>query len=193
MSVIEPFHLLVDITSGRLEPATTIVTRRLSDMRGMYADAVAEAGLIEDGDPVVYRVFQYDVPEETGQLLVCTTLLESGKVGGEYFMTKGHFHRVRDRAEVYYGLRGEGQIVLMTEDERCSSVEIRPGAVVYVPPFYAHRTVNTGAGELVFLAVYPGDAGHDYESIERSGFSARVLESNGSPTLVAQEPSEGRR
>lgn len=193
MSAIQPLNLVVDIASGRLEPATTVVTRRLSDMRGMYADAAAEAALIERDDSVVYEVFQYDVPEETGQLFVCTTVLEPGRVGDEYFMTKGHYHRVRDRAEVYYGLRGEGQVVLMTEDGRCSSVELRPGVVAYVPPCYAHRTVNTGSGELVFLAVYPGDAGHDYESIERSGFSARVLEYNGSPTLVEQEPSEGSR
>ncbi len=184
MTVIEPFDLRVDVVSGELEPATSAVTRRLSDMHGMYADEAAEAALAE-ADPLVYRVFQYDVPEETGQLLVCTTVLEPGKVGDEYFMTKGHFHLVRDRAEVYYGLRGTGWILMMTEDGRCSHIELRPGTVAYVPPFYAHRTVNTGSEQMVFLAVYPGDSGHDYDVIERRGFSARVLD-RGGPELVEQ-------
>lgn len=185
---MEPVRLWVDVASGRLDPATTFLRRRLSDMRGMYADAAAEAALISARDPVVYTVFQYDVPEETGQLLLCTTRIEPGMVGAEYFMTKGHYHRVRNRAEVYYGLRGEGRILMMVEDGPCSSVEIGPGTAVYVPPFYAHRTVNTGSGELVFLAVYPGDAGHDYEAIERSGFRARVFHRDGTSVVVAHEP-----
>ena len=193
MSAIPPLQMSVDAVSGRLDPATSFVTRRLSDMRGMFADADAEAALIDGEDPVVYRVFQYDVPEETGQLLVCTTVIEPGRVGDEYFMTKGHYHLVRDRAEVYYGLRGEGQIVMMSEDGQCSSIEIRPGLVAYVPPFYAHRTVNTGSAELVFLAVYPGDAGHDYATIEQTGFPLRILRRQGSPALVAPEASGERR
>jgi glucose-6-phosphate isomerase len=50
-----------------------------------------------------------------------------------------------------------------------------PGTVAYVPPNWAHRTVNTGEEPFVFFAVYPGQAGHDYGTIEKTGFPQRVL------------------
>ena len=99
----DPFRLLVD-ADGVLKPATSQVHRKLSDMAGMYADADAEQAAIADGDPLVYEVHQYDVPNVVGELIPCTTILYPGKVGDEFFMTKGHFHEVRDRAEIYYGL-----------------------------------------------------------------------------------------
>jgi len=38
--------------------------------------------------------------------------------------------------------------------------------------------------DLVFLAVYLGDAGHDYASIERDGFTARVFATGEGPEVV---------
>jgi oxalate decarboxylase/phosphoglucose isomerase-like protein (cupin superfamily) len=35
--------------------------------------------------------------------------------------------------------------------------------------------VNVGSEPFVFLAVFFGNAGHDYASIERDGFAVRVL------------------
>jgi glucose-6-phosphate isomerase len=35
--------------------------------------------------------------------------------------------------------------------------------------------VNTSEEPLVFFAVYPGQAGHDYGTIEKTGFPQRVL------------------
>ena len=51
---------------------------------------------------------------------------------------------------------------------------LSPAVAVYVPPRLAHPTVNTGSEPLVFLASYFAGAGHDYVSVERSGFSRRV-------------------
>jgi glucose-6-phosphate isomerase, archaeal len=180
-----PFRAVVE-ADGRLEPATSGVQRRLSDMRGFYADAAAEEALAGD-DPVVYEVFQYDVPEAIGELFTCTTVLHPGRVGDEYFMTKGHYHEVRDRAEVYYGLSGHGRLLLQTESGEFESTEMEPGTVAYVPPGWGHRTVNTGDEDFVFLAVYPGDAGHDYGAIETTGFARRLVDRDGTPTLVANE------
>lgn len=182
MELSEPLGLVVE-ADGRLKPATSTVVRHLSDMGGMYVDAEAEAAMIDAGDPLVYEVFQWDVPPVIGELFVCTTVLQPGKVGSEYFMTKGHFHEQRDRAEVYYGLSGHGQ-VLMFEGDRVEAVPIGDGMVAYVPPFWAHRTANTGIEPLVFLAVYPGDAGHDYGSIERTGFPEILLDTDRVPALI---------
>jgi glucose-6-phosphate isomerase len=109
-----PFALAVDLQRGGLEPCNNITERHLSDMRGMYIDEVAAEEAIAQGDPLLYEVNQYDVPFETGQLLVVTTVIRPGRVGDEYYMTKGHFHEQIDRAEVYVGLQGQGCLLLET-------------------------------------------------------------------------------
>jgi glucose-6-phosphate isomerase len=58
------------------------------------------------------------------------------------------------------------------------------GTIAYVPPHWAHRTVNTGVDSFVFLAVWPGHSGHDYATIEESGFSKLVVERDGRPVLI---------
>lgn len=181
--VIDPFTLALDFTSGKLEPATSHIKRNLSSMQGMYADTAAEQTLLAREDPLLYEVLQYDVPEENGQLISCTTILYPGHVGNEYYMTKGHYHEKADTGEIYLGLRGHGKLLLQVDD-RFSALDIHPGTVAYVPPYWAHRTVNIGSEPFVFFAVYPADAGHNYGAIEREGFQQLVLAQNGEPVLV---------
>jgi glucose-6-phosphate isomerase len=182
-ALLDPFALALDFRSGALEPYTTRIERRASDMRGAFADAAVLERLVEGGDPLVYEVLQYDVPEEVGQLICCTTVIHPGTAGDEYFMTKGHYHSVRDTGEVYVGLSGSGYLLLMTEEGESAATPMEHGTVAYVPPRWAHRTVNTGDEPFVFFAVYPGQAGHDYGSIEETGFTQRVLRSPEGPVL----------
>jgi glucose-6-phosphate isomerase len=189
-SPVEPFALTLALDSGRLEPHTSRIERRASAMEGAYADAAALRELVEDGDPVVYEVEQRDVPPEVGHLVCCTTVVNAGTVGDEYFMTKGHYHAVRETAEIYLGLAGEGRLLLQTEIGETSVLRMERGTVAYVPPGWAHRTVNVGRDPLVFFAVYPGQAGHDYDAIEASGFARRVFETASGPAVVpAEEPA----
>ena len=39
-----------------------------------------------------------------------------GKVGDEYFMTKGHFHTILETCEVYYTLSGQGAMLMETPE-----------------------------------------------------------------------------
>ncbi|NIM45751.1 MAG: glucose-6-phosphate isomerase, partial [Nitrososphaeria archaeon] len=48
----------------------------------------------------------------------------------------------------------------------------------------AHRSVNTGNSKLVFLAIYPSEAGHDYEAVRTKGFAKLVVQNDGKPTIV---------
>ena len=178
-AVLEPFTTLLDMDLGTLDPEREVVERRLADMRGMYLEEP------EDGDALVYRVYAIPVPATGSNLLCSTTGLEPGSVGREYYMTKGHFHRIRDRAEVYVGLAGEGRLVMATEDGRHAVEPIRRGTVGYVPGGWAHRSVNTGQHPLVFFAAYVGDAGHDYGTIEREGFPVRVVAGDRGPEIAA--------
>jgi glucose-6-phosphate isomerase len=182
-AVMDPFSLALDWRTGSLEPATSAIRRHLSDMRGMYADAAAEHALIASGDPLIYEVLLHDVPAVAGQLLAGTTVLYPGRVGDEYYMTKGHYHAKLDTAEVYLGLQGHGRLLLQA-DGALKELEMRPGSLAYIPPSWAHRTVNTGDEPLIFLAVCPADAGHDYASIERDGFAGRVVAPAEGPVVV---------
>jgi len=169
-----PFGVRLDFGSGALTPNRGAFGRRLSEMAGAYADQQAVRALLSAGeDPVIYLGYDADVPHAADHLPFRTTIINPGTIGAEFYMTKGHHHG-RDTAEVYVGMSGTGLMVMETRDGQLATEPLVPSATVYVPPGWAHRTVNTGAVPLVFLATYPGDAGHDYESIERSGFSRRV-------------------
>ena len=80
-------------------------------------------------------------------------------------------------------------MLMQTRDGDFAESILEPSAPVYVPPGWAHRTVNTGNVPLIFFAVYAGDAGHDYESVERSGFSRRVHRRPGGPELRRVRPT----
>lgn len=177
--LMEPFTSIVDLRAGTIDPERDVVERRLSDMRGMYAEAP------QDGeDRLVYRVFGIPVPATNANVLSSTTVLEPGLVGREYFMTKGHFHEIRDRAEVYFSLRGEGRLVMASEEGEVRVEPMAPGTVNYVPGGWAHRSVNVGDSPLVFYAAYVGDAGHDYGTIETRGFPVRVVAGPKGPEIV---------
>ncbi|HLT57189.1 MAG TPA: glucose-6-phosphate isomerase family protein [Limnochordales bacterium] len=181
--LMQPWSAHIDLADGLLWQPRRIITRHLSDMQGLYADATAtEAGLAEN--PLIYRVDEIEVPQEVGQLLYSITVIYPGKVGDEYYMTKGHYHERGECAEVYFGLRGRGYLLMQTRDGQVAHLEMRRGTVAYVPPYWAHRTVNVGPEPFVFYAVYPAQAGHDYHSIEETGFRVRVVERDGQPVIV---------
>lgn len=102
-------------------------------------------------------------------------------------MTRGHFHFRRNRGEYYLTLAGMGALVLRDEARRTWCEFMKPGSLHYIPAHTAHRAANTGTSVLSFLACWPSDAGHDYESVARHGFGARMRCVNGALALV-EEP-----
>lgn len=177
MAGMAPFTTLLDLTRGRLDPERRATTRTLSDLTGFFRAEPPAA------DEVVYRVFGIPAPETNSDLLCSTTVLEPGHVDGEYYMTKGHFHVQRDRAEIYMTLSGDGRLVMATEDGRYAVEPMRRGTVNYIPGGWAHRSVNVGNEPLVFFATYIGDAGHDYATIERRGFPIVIRRGENGPRI----------
>jgi glucose-6-phosphate isomerase, archaeal len=159
-------------------------SRYLSDMRGYYADRASYEAMLAERDILLYEVYEIPRPEQEGELLHGLSILHPGKVGDEYFMTKGHFHQVLDTAEVYYCLQGKGMMVMETPEGEWAAEELEPGRVLYVPPRWAHRSVNTASQDLITFYVYPAYAGHDYGTIETRGFHAQVIERDGAPLLI---------
>jgi glucose-6-phosphate isomerase len=180
-----PFTFGVNVAEATLDQYDNHITRRLSSMKGQYFDQEMFQAMLTQEDTLLYEVYETKRPEIAGELLNGLSIVHPGRVGDEYFMTKGHFHTVLDTAEVYYCLKGQGCMVMETPEGEWSVEELRPGRVLYVPPRWAHRSVNTGQAEdLVTFFVYPGDAGHDYGAIEQQGFRKLVVEQNGKPTII---------
>jgi glucose-6-phosphate isomerase len=171
-----PFTFSISTSDESLSEYDNHIVRRLSAMERQYLDTQAFQALLSD-DPVLYEVYEIKRPELGGELMNGLTIIHPGKVGEEYFMTKGHFHTVLDTAEVYYCLKGDGVMVMETPEGEWSVEELRPGRVLYVPPRWAHRSVNTSPREdLVMFFIYPANAGHDYGTIEQQGFRKLILE-----------------
>jgi len=182
---IEPFGVQFDLAAGIMENPTAQIDRRASDMRGYYADEAALERLIAaQGDPVHYETFESPVPEQAGHLRYCISKLYPGVVGDEYFMTKGHYHTVLKTGEIYLCLRGTGLMMMKTAEGDCRWEAFAPGRMVYVPPCWAHRSINTGDEPLISFCVYPGDAGHNYGDIQTEGFPQRVFQRDGRVLIV---------
>jgi len=180
-----PFSLMqqYDPVAGSLSGGKEVV-RRLSDLKGVFQDAEAFRKALEGGDPVVYRVVAVEPADGDGDLHYGLGTLNPGKVGSEFFLTKGHLHQTREAAEVYIGLSGEGAMLL--EDESSGESRLEPlgaGKVVYVPGNTAHRTMNTGSVPLTYFGVYPANAGHDYGVIAERNFRKVLVEEKGQAVL----------
>jgi glucose-6-phosphate isomerase len=178
MKYIEPFNTYFDMESFKLVPEGERIVRRLSDMADMYQDQEAVQEKLKE-DPVIYEFTTVEVPEDAGNLLHCISIVYPGKIGNEYYMTKGHFHEEIDTAEIYFTVKGQGQLVMETPDGDTSVIEMKEGMISYIPPYWAHRTVNTGDEPFVFFGVYRADAGHNYGTIEEKGMAKLVMERNG--------------
>ncbi|HWI60186.1 MAG TPA: glucose-6-phosphate isomerase family protein [Bacillota bacterium] len=174
----------LDLTQGVIDGAP--VTRRyLSDLIGTFADEAAYQEALRQGNPLLYAVSSIEPAQGEGQLHYGLGVLMPGKVGREYYMTKGHFHAWRPAAEVYVGLRGRGLMLLEEEATGQSRLlPLEPNGIVYVPGYTAHRTINTGEEPLVYLGIYPAAAGHDYGSIAARNFRHVVVERNGQPVML---------
>ncbi len=172
-----PFVFSLPLPSGIPSRFDHHIKRTLSSLRGQFLDQPAYEAMLAKEDTLVYEVYEIKRPEVAGELLMGVSFIHPGKVGREFFMTKGHFHTLRDTAEIYYCLKGEGFMVMETPEGETSVEPFAPGQVLYVPPCWAHRSICTSRQEdLVFFFAYPANAGHDYGTIEQQGFHKLVLE-----------------
>ena len=159
-------------------------TRAMKEVASIFRDQIAARAIAPETS--VYAVQSWlPVAEGTqGALFFGVSTIMPGKVGNEYFMTKGHFHLKSDRAEFYWGVAGKGMLILMDQNNNTWGEEVSPGSLHYIGGNTAHRLANTGDCELIVGACWPADAGHDYETIAQNCFTARLLEIDGSPKFV---------
>ena len=180
-----PAPVFLDISTGMLLGDEIITAeKKLGDLTNVFKEESLRASM--DQNLPVYKVQAWmPVAEGTpGGLFFGNSTVYPGKVGQEYFMTRGHFHALSDTAEYYWCIKGSGVLIFMDEGRNVWTEEMKTGSLHYIPGRTAHRVANTGAMELVFNACWPSDAGHDYHTINCSGFSVRLLDDKGVPTLI---------
>ena len=168
----------VDVREGRLVGSRGCYRKKLADLAGLYDDAAAfDEALRERGDAPVYEVTDFRPSSNAGDLIFGVTRMAPGKIGREYFFTRGHIHAIANRPEVYYGESGQGVMLLESPQGQTRAIPIGPRTICYVPPYWIHRSVNVGTSDLVMTFVYPADSGQDYAIIERSaGMKSRIVD-----------------
>jgi glucose-6-phosphate isomerase, archaeal len=174
----EPRSFDVNLDAGLMTGTDSRYQKFLADLKGLYADSAAfEALAATRGNEVVYEVTDHRPSGDPGDLITGVTRMSPGKVGEEYFMTRGHIHAKIDRPELYFGLKGYGLMLMESPDGETRTVEIRANTACYVPPRWIHRSVNLGQEDFVMLFCYPADSGQDYGIIERSnGMRLRIVD-----------------
>lgn len=182
-----PEGVKIDGQSGEVSPETGRYQKRLSELRGIYQDAAAfDREVSTRGDPVVYEVIDYRKKES--DLSFGTTIMAPGQIAGEYFMTRGHYHERKECGEAYYTQSGEGLLLLESRSGEIRTVEMKPGVCAFIPPDWAHRSINTGTEKLVFVWFCATDAGHDYGEILTRGMRKIVIERDGG-RVIADNPN----
>jgi glucose-6-phosphate isomerase len=179
---MDPVIAFVNWADGAFEvPGRRSSEKKLGQLKGIFRDQLAW----EKADPetIVYRVRWWEPvkPGTEGGLFWGVTEIEPGRVADEYYMTHGHRHQVRNRAEFYGTVFGKGMLVLR-DSSGVRAEEMVPGSLHYIHENVAHRVVNTGDAPLRFVACWPSDAGHDYDLGD--GLGARILERGGIAVLI---------
>jgi glucose-6-phosphate isomerase, archaeal len=179
-----PMRLQLDLATGELAPFADTYERHLSQLAGLFSDQQALQQILQEGDPLLYDVRTRPFVTSLSDFTFAVTRVYPGKVGQEYYMTKGHHHQLLDQPEIYFCLQGQGCLLLESGEGDFQVHWWTPGTLSHIPPGYAHRTVNTCDAPLVFASFYHLSAGHDYDSIARRGFAQIVVERSGRPTLI---------
>lgn len=183
---MQPFLLSLTPESFQTHPGVRRLSRRLADLADIFADA-AEVQRRADENPLIYEFLDLRQSLQGSMLSFGLTILQPGTIGDEFYMTRGHFHAPQqDGDEVYIGVSGSGMLLLQPRVGESRALPLQPGAMLYTPLAWAHRTVNVGTGPLVFFSIWPSTTAYDYEEItRRGGFAQRVIRQNDAVTLCA--------
>jgi glucose-6-phosphate isomerase len=78
------------------------IIRTLSALKGQFLDQETYNQMLAEEDRLIYEVYEIKRPEVEGEMLMGISIVHPGKVGNEFYMTKGHFHSVLETSEIYY-------------------------------------------------------------------------------------------
>jgi glucose-6-phosphate isomerase len=179
-----PISVQFDFEKGEFSPYQKRDERKLSDLSIMYQEKDLVDKILEKEDPVIYEIFYYGYKTSVSDMALGVTRIQPGTIGGEFHMTKGHFHEAHDEPEIYFCVKGEGYLLLETKGGEFQAEKWTKGTISHIPPMWAHRVVNIGTEPLVFVASYHLAAGHEYKPVINKGFLKRIIEENGEAVFI---------
>ncbi|MBU2523428.1 MAG: hypothetical protein KKE23_04025 [Nanoarchaeota archaeon] len=138
------------------EGCTSEFSISLKDMNGYFKDNGAFSKSLSK-NPLIYSVI---IREEDG-INYGLTVLNSGNIGKQNFMTRGHLHK-KPLSEVYILLEGK-VLLLMKKGNKESSINMKKNKAYVVPGKYAHRAINAGKKKAFFVSICSKKAGHVYK------------------------------
>lgn len=184
-NVIEPFVIKINIEEEIINNYNEHIINRLSNMKNLYLNENVYEEMLKEEDKLLYEVYLKTVLEDPGELIQGLTILYPGKVGNEFFMTKGHFHRIFYTSEIYFCLKGRGILLMETTNGNWKAEEMKPGIIIYVPGQWAHRCINIDKTDnLVTFFCTRADSGHDYKLIEQKGFRKLTVDKDNVPIII---------
>ena len=188
MYIIDPILANFKNITGSFPQATGHYSKKFNELEDMYENKLEFQKMLPKWkNRVVYEVWEHRSSENKGDLVFGTSVMKPGRVGDEFFLTRGHQHQKSYCAETYFCLSGKGVILMESPDGDIKALKLEKNQLVYVPPLWLHRSVNIGDSELVTLFTYNSDAGQNYEILKKSGGMRKrvVQKDNNSWTLVA--------
>jgi len=186
-----PVSFDLDFVTGQVTRTGEKIQRKASDMQSAFYDRQALQEAILGGDPLIYEFYNAQFITSTSDMSIAITRLFPGKIGDEYYMTKGHLHERNDQPEMYICVRGCGYLLLDTLDGEFRAEAWQPGTITHIPAIWAHRVANTGTEIMVYIGVYHAAAGHNYALVEEKGFAQVVVERQEKDCVVPHPPSLG--
>ena len=190
MQKITPILADLKIMTGDFPQATGHYSKTFDELEGMYENEQEFQKMLPKWrNRVVYEVWEHRSSKNKGDLVFGTSVMKPGRVGNEFFLTRGHQHQKAYCAETYFCLRGKCVILMESPEGEIKALKFDKGQLVYVPPYWFHRSVNVGNSELITLFTYNSDAGQNYEILKkRRGMRKRVVQKNrNSWTLVTNK------
>jgi len=128
------------------------IVRKFKDMQDSYKDSNNIKG-----NPIIYEVYiiMFDVFEAG------LTVINSGNINKEYYMTKGHRHE-HPTKEIYVLEKGKGKLMLR-KGNITKVIDMKTGEIYVLPKNWGHRLINVGSKKLEVVTIYSKKAGRSYK------------------------------
>jgi glucose-6-phosphate isomerase, archaeal len=183
-SLYLPFSLSLTPEAFRAYPSMKEFNRRLSDLKGYFSDHQLVEKILATDNPIIYEYWEMEYDAEGRGLSFGMTRIFPGLVGREYYFSKGHFHAGGTGDEMYLTLQGRGLLLLFSKDGQSQTLDMLQGQMCYIPGYMAHRTINVGTGDFVFMSTWPPKIDHDYDTIAQIGFPKLVVAGIDGPEVI---------
>jgi glucose-6-phosphate isomerase, archaeal len=147
----------INATVRELEKNGKHGVRRLKDLKNLFLNQEKVKEILRRGEnPIIYETFV----EDKSPMKLGLTVMNSGKIGKEFYFTKGHIHLSKSE-EFYILMEGKGKL-LKQKGNKTRVINLKKGDLALIGKGEAHRLINTGRRKLKVLTIYHERSKPDY-------------------------------